>query len=60
MNNLISNLIVKIKRKIYVFYIRNIRKFIRLTSYPYISGDTFRSFADFKLDEIFNKKENKV
>lgn len=60
MNNLISNLIVKIKRKIYVFYIRNIRKFIRLTSYPYISGDTFRRFADFKLDEISSFSINKV
>ena len=36
-----------------------IRKYVRLSSYPYVSGDTFRKHSDFIYDEIsFPKFEN--
>lgn len=53
-------IIVKLKRKIYIFYIKNFRKFIRISSKPYISGDTFRKYSNHVLDEISNLNVSRV
>jgi hypothetical protein len=47
-----------IKRKIvYTTY----RLFnIRLSSYPYVSGDTFRAFADLKIDSIYDLRKVRI
>lgn len=50
----------KIKRSIYIFYIRNLRKYFRFSSYPYVSGDTFRSMSNHVIDEISDIKLSKV
>lgn len=50
----------KIKRSIYIFYIRHFRKYLRISSYPYVSGDTFRSISDHVIDEITNINISKV
>jgi len=50
----------KIKRSIYIFYIRHLRKYFRFSSYPYISGDTFRALSNHVIDEISDIKPSKV
>lgn len=50
----------KIKRSIYIFYIRHLRKYFRFSSYPYISGDTFRRLSNHVIDEISDIKLLKV
>ena len=48
----------KIKSLFYSFYLKYIGKYIRPSSKPFISGDTFREYCDFVYDEIasFNPK----
>ena len=41
----------KINNKLYLFYKTFIKDYIRLSSSPYISGDTFRSISKHILDE---------
>ena len=41
----------KLFKKIYIVYIKKIKKYIRLKSGPYVSGDAIRSITDHKLDE---------
>lgn len=60
MTTLIKKLVRKIKTKIYVFYIRKIRKFFRISSHPYISGDSFRKVSNHVLDDISNVNFNKI
>jgi len=48
---LINKLFEKINYFFYIKYIRHLKKYIRLSSKPFISGDTFRTFAKHKLDE---------
>ena len=49
-------MINRIKNYIYQKYLRYFRKYVRLSSSPYISGDTFRKHSDHIYDEI--KKVN--
>jgi hypothetical protein len=42
----------KVKNYSYRFYINYLRRYIRITSFPFISGDTFRKMAQHKLDEL--------
>ena len=42
MKEIVKKIVKKIFSKIYIFYLRNIREHIVLTSYPHISGDTFK------------------
>jgi hypothetical protein len=41
----------KIKQKLYSKYKKYLARYFRLSSYPYVSGDTFRSFSKFIYDE---------
>ena len=41
----------KINQKLYSKYKKYLAKYFRLSSYPYISGDTFRNFSKFIYDE---------
>ena len=41
----------KIKQKLYSRYKKYLAKYFRLSSYPYVSGDTFRNFSKFIYDE---------
>ncbi len=41
----------KIKQKLYSKYKKYLAKYFRLSSYPYVSGDTFRNFSKFIYDE---------
>ena len=45
-------MIKRIKNYIYQKYLRYFRKYVRLSSSPYISGDTFRKYSDHIYDEI--------
>lgn len=42
----------RVKHYLYKFYINHVRRYIRITSFPFISGDTFRKMAQHKLDEL--------
>ena len=50
----------KINYFLYINYIRHFKKYLRLSSQPFISGDTFRSFARHKLDESSTVNSLKV
>ena len=50
MKEIVKKIVKKIFSKIYIFYLRNIREHIVLTSYPHISGDTFKKNSDHVLD----------
>lgn len=52
LHKLIKRIIKRLKQKLKTFYMLKIRKFIRISSYPYISGDTFRTIANHIYDEI--------
>lgn len=41
----------KIKQKLYSKYKKYLARYFRLSSYPYVSGDTFRTFSKFIYDE---------
>jgi hypothetical protein len=41
----------KIKQKLYSRYKKYLARYFRLSSYPYVSGDTFRNFSKFIYDE---------
>ncbi|MDC0471626.1 hypothetical protein OAN51_01200 [Acidimicrobiia bacterium] len=41
----------KIKQKLYSKYKKYLARYFRLSSYPYVSGDTFRDFSKFIYDE---------
>ena len=60
MKNLIKKIIKKIYQKIYIFYIRYIKNYVRLSSYPYVSGDTFRKYSQHVLDETSNIKSKDI
>lgn len=49
-----KKILEKINYFLYMNYIRYFKKYLRLSSQPFISGDTFRSFARHKLDESSN------
>jgi hypothetical protein len=51
MKQITKKIVNKILSKIYIFYLRNIRKFIVLTSFPFVSGDTFKINSDHILDD---------
>lgn len=58
-HKLIKRVLKRIKQILKKFYMVKIRKYVRLSSYPYVSGDTFRKHSDFIYDEIsFPKFEN--
>ncbi len=51
MYSIYFHLVRKIKNKIYIFYIKYLKKHLRLSSKPFVSGDSFRKLSDFVLDE---------
>ena len=51
MKQITKKIVNKIFSKIYIYYLRNIRKFIVLTSFPFVSGDTFKINSDHILDD---------
>lgn len=59
-HKLIKRILKRLKQKLKTFYMLYFRKFIRLSSYPYISGDTFRKIANHIYDEINNFKIDKI
>ena len=52
--------ILKIKIKIKNLLYKNYIKYLRLSSKPFISGDTFRNISDHVFDENSNLKINKI
>jgi len=58
--NFIKKINKKIVNSIYIFYLRRFRKYIRLSSYPQITGDTFRNLSDHILDEVKKIDLNKI
>lgn len=60
MNQLINKILKKIKRSSYIFYIRHFRKYLRFSSLPYVSGDSFRNISNHVLDEISKINLSKV
>jgi hypothetical protein len=50
----------KLLNLIYFYYLRFFRKYVRLSSRPFVSGDTFRNISDHRLDEISNIDPRKV
>lgn len=50
----------KIKRKLYNLYKSKLSKNFRLSSYPYISGDTFRNQCNHVYDELKNFNTKKI
>lgn len=59
-NKLLKRIIKRLKQNIKVFYLSKIRVFVRLSSYPYISGDTFRKLANHIYDERKVIKVSKI
>lgn len=55
-----KKILEKINYFLYINYIRHFKKYLRLSSKPFISGDTFRSFARHKLDESSKVNSLKV
>ncbi len=53
-NKLIKRLIKRFKQELKNIYLSKLRKFVNLSSYPYISGDTFRQLSDHIYDERKN------
>ncbi len=51
-SKLLKRIIKRIKQRLKTFYFLNFRKFIRISSTPFVSGDTFRKYADHVMDEI--------
>lgn len=51
---LIKRVLKRIKQELKNIYLSKLRKFISLSSYPYISGDTFRQLSDHIYDERKN------
>ncbi len=60
MKNLIKKITKKLYQKIYILYIRYIKNYIRISSYPYVSGDTFRKYSQHVLDETSDLKVKDV
>ncbi len=50
----------KIKSKLYFFYKKYLSYYFRLSSYPYISGDTLRNYCDHVWDETSTIDPTKV
>lgn len=51
-SKLLKRILKRIKQRLRTFYFLNFRKFIRISSSPFISGDTFRKHADHVMDEV--------
>ena len=60
MKKYLKKIFLKINQTIYIFYIRHLKMYFRLSSYPYISGDTLRKYSDHVLDETSNLKIDKI
>tara|TARA_B100002019_G_scaffold285670_1_gene294980 strand:+ start:1669 stop:2553 length:885 start_codon:yes stop_codon:yes gene_type:complete len=60
MKKYLKKIFQKINQTIYIFYIRNLKMYLRLSSYPFISGDTLRKYSDHVLDETSNLKIDKI
>ena len=59
-NKLLKKIKKRFKQLLKTIYMKHIRKFIRFTSYPFISGDTFRKESNHVLDEIRKINISKV
>ena len=55
-----NNIKNKLLNIFYFYYLRFFRKYVRLSSRPFVSGDTFRNISDHRLDEISNIDPRKV
>ena len=49
---IVLKILKKINNKLYFFYQKYFKNHIRISSNPYVSGDTFRSHSDHILDEV--------
>ncbi len=61
----IKKVVTKLNNIFYIKYVKYFKKYLRLSSTPFISGDTFRSFSKHKFDEsskinIRKVKENDI
>ena len=55
-STLLKRILKRIKQRLRTFYFLNFRKYIRISSAPFISGDTFRKYADHVMDEVSSFK----
>ena len=65
LRNFIKKVVSKLNNIFYIRYVKYFKKYLRLSSAPFISGDTFRSFSKHKFDEsskinIREVKENDI
>lgn len=60
MKLLIYKIFSKITNKFYIYYQKHLKKYFKLSSAPYISGDTFRSQSDHILDDTSKIYPSKV
>ena len=51
---------LKYESYLYKIYLKYIKKYVQLSSDPYISGDTFKKLSDHRLDELSNVNIKKV
>ena len=50
-NRLIKRIVKRFKQELKTIYLSKIRKFVSLSSKPYISGDTFKQLSHHIYDE---------
>ena len=55
-----KNILLIIKNSIYRIYLIYFHKYIRLSSYPFVSGDSLRKISNHKLDEISKINPKKI
>lgn len=60
MKVMLSKIFAKITTNVYIYYQKHLKKHLKLSSMPYISGDTFRAQSDHVLDDTSKIDPTKV
>ena len=60
MKVIISKIFAKITTKFYIYYQKHLKKYFKLSSTPYVSGDTFRAQSNHVLDDTSKIDPKKV